>query len=373
MKNIEFITEFHNRLWLQNDYEPYMDIQSIYYSEYNSRNKSGPKYEISEYCAVNIPEELGVYKKHGDNTSIIQNINYEYNRFKFEKFANKYFKIDDYNFYSYYRNFETEKDNTIHNITEISFYIDYHGYRNKVLTIYKQVNNSNTVVTKFKGYYYLLNFLQNHSEDLNLEDYDFKSIFGDWKETDIIRWYSSISPKMLTKYRYEKGDYTWCEYQNTSDYNYINFDHFILLETENGVYKPSKDMYTKLRSFNNQVKPSKKKLSNLGIHTIQFRNNTAFDITDYYNLTGVKIKCSESVLKMHEALRKYHENQDLAKDVTIKEKKAEKQREAEIAEAERNDTYSLVQFGVTILKMFRHMILNNILKIKQMLILINKQ
>jgi hypothetical protein len=164
-------------------------------------------------------------------------------------------------------------------------------------------------------------------------------------------------------YPQKKGEYEW----STDDVGDIDLEHFVKMETKDGVYKPSKDVieilmggysweYEKVLRQNRGIK-----LTDLGIHTVQFRNNANYSIDNFYDCTGIKLKASKSVLESYPDLRQYSENEKAKEELKAKEKAAEEARLAEI----KADTYSLVQDGKVILKDVRSHVIEEYFEDKQ--------
>ena len=63
---------------------------------------------------------------------------------------------------------------------------------------------------------------------------------------------------------------------------------------ENGIWKPSSVLLDKILIKGYQsgitIRKNRGKLLDLGVHTIQLRNNVAFDVSVYYDLTGVEVQ-----------------------------------------------------------------------------------
>jgi hypothetical protein len=367
MSSQEFIENFHQDFWLNPNDLPYMNIWASYSHKendnYYDRRKPNfnPFYEVHDCRAINIPEDWGIFGKTNDrdiSEKMIFNHKFMINKYvgKNTKLTKK-FNIGDYTFYIFFNSgtFRERGDSEKqpYQLDEFSVYLEYHGFTNRVLNLYTQEKIENGKLTQrsivVKGYYVLLEFLKN-AEDLVFEDYAIEDVFGKWEETYYF-WLDSVTPKELSKYTKKKSQYSISrDYDINPQTREVDLDFFIKMFTINGIYKPNKKTFTLMNSFNNKPKAKVKFLKDLGVETVQFQNNSAYDITNFYDLTGVVIKCSESVLKHYESFRKFHVNKELADSVTKKEKeeriRQEKQRKAEIA----NDTYTLYQFGVPVLK-----------------------
>ena len=371
MKSEEFIKEFHNNLWINPDDLPYMDFK-YYYSRkeddnYHNRSKPNfdPHYNISEWRNSNIPKEWGVFGETNDRViseHMTSNFNAVVDKFVGNiKEYKKKFSIGEYNFYIYFNSGVFENKNSIQGddfyyCEDFSVYFEYKGFSNKILNLYKQEKKDGEKLNyrnlKIEGYFVVLEFLKQTTDILVLlEDYDFKEVFGDWEHQYYFS-FAPITPKDLCKYTKKKSKYSISrKYDIEPIKPEVNLDFFIEMFTEKGVYKPNKKVVDKLfLSFNNELKTKAKSLKDLGVDIVQFKNNTAYDITKFYDLAGVSIKCSESVLKNSPNLRKFHINQELAKNVSKKEKEDKIRIERERVEKIANDTYTLYQFGIPILK-----------------------
>jgi hypothetical protein len=368
MNTQEFIEKFHHDFWLNPSDLPYMNFRFSYYNKRNDnhydmrKHNYDPYYQISEYGALNIPDEWGVLGKTNDriiSEHMLSNFNSIVEKYiGHSKQLTKKFAIGDYNFYIYFNSGpfkDRNSDGEIYQVDDFSVYLEYHGFTNKILNLYKQEQKEKHKLSsrqvKIKGYFIFLEFLKNvRVEDLTFEDYKIEDVFGQW-EPDYYFWLDPITPKDLCKYVKEKSKYSiGKKYIIRPIVNKVDLDFFIKMFTNKGIYKPNKKIYDMLNKFQNEPKSSMGLLKDLGVDLIQFQNNSAYDITKYYDLTGVSIKCSGSVLKDYPDLRKFHINKELAENITKKEKEEKLRVEREEKERIANDTYTLYQFGVPILK-----------------------
>lgn len=368
MSSQEFIENFHNDLWLNPNDLPYMNIWASYSHKeddnYYRRRKPNfnPFYQVHEVRAINIPSEWGIFKKTNDkdiSEKMIDNHKSIINKYvgNNSKLTKK-FNIGDYNFYLFFNSGIFENKNSIdkkdnYQVDEFSVYIEYHGFTNRILNLYTQDKRDNEKLTQrsivVKGYFVLLEFLKN-AEDLILEDYVIEDVFGEWEETYYF-YRDSVTPKELCKYTKEKSKYSITgEYDINSKTRIVDLDFFIKMFTNKGIYKPNKKIFSSLCLFNNEPKSKVKLLKDLGVDIIQFQNNSAYNITEFYDLTGVIVKCSESVLKKYENLRNFYIDKEVASKITKQEKEEKIRIEKEWKQEIANDTYTLYQFGIPILK-----------------------
>lgn len=366
MKLQDFIKNFHKDLWLNPNDLPYMSFRYYFSTKandnYHDRQKPNfdPFYNVSEYDN-NIPKEFGTYGKTNDKV-ISENMTYNY-KLIIDKYIGdktkltKKFSIGDYNFYIYFNSGVFKEDdssvnNTGYQIDEMSVYVEYHGFTHRILNLHKRDRKDKHKLTyrsiEYEGYFTVLEFLKN-AEDLVFEDYDFEDVFGQWEE-NYKSSLDTVTPEFLCKYSKKKNEYRLSGYSFEPSTNIVDLDFFIKMFTSNGIYKPNKRIFLNLNSFNNRPKSKVKSLKDLDVEIVQFQNNSAYDITKFYNLNGVTVKCSKSVLGQYQNLRKFYINKEVADDISKKENeekiRRERERKLEIA----NDTYTLYQFGVPILK-----------------------
>ncbi len=267
-----------------------------------------------------------------------------YDSIDFEKFNMKKFTLGEYTFYGFGRTVESPKSYENQNFFKFGFYMEYHGLRTMLIKFEKEVyikgdgkyTHIGTCYKRIEGLSSFLPLLEN--PDVKLETYDYKELCGTLTFQEKDKWHMIPS----SGYPQKKGDYTW----STDDVGNVDLEFFVFQEVKNGIWKPSIELIRMLPIGDKVIKTKRGKLLDLGIHTVQLRNNVAFDIGQYYDLTGVEVKASKSVLTSFKNLRKFSKDEKGKGEILAKEKGEKLKRLAEI----KADTYTLMQHGKVILK-----------------------
>lgn len=359
METKNFIEKLHNGLWFNSE--------QLLKSEVAFDTNIG-----FVYPHENIPDKWGSSKYDVKISlqryfnAIIKKYGKEYNR------VCKKFKIEDYTFYilsdtqiikrNYYRT-DNKDEYRYFNV-----YMEYKGYTKMVFSmcfseIYTDKQDGDSFYVEdmteenkdkrssthqkwyFEGYYTVLHFMKN-VENIELLDYNFKDVFGEWELKRKDEYSGGMYPKNLDI--------------NTEETKSLDLNHFIEMYTSNGIYKPKSEFF---KIFKSPSKPKLqgKKLKDLGVKVIDFSKNTIYDIDMYYDLEDVVIKCHVSLIKEHQDLAKYHRNKEKALDVVRKEKERQEEIKRQEQEEIKRDTYSLYQFGVPILKDVRSSVIEDYL------------
>ncbi len=289
---------------------------------YNDRNPNFDPHYSTLYNLGNAREMEKLFDK------------YEY----VQSFHGKKFVLGDYTFYGYAGQTEHSDFYKGQTKTGFTFIMDYHGYRRYVMYFEKYIYDERAGI--YKGNYGKeYNGIQEFLDLLN--DFD-----GDLIDYDM---YELLNKDVKKKFILKPSQYpTTGNYKPIGE---IDFDHFVMMETKDGIYKPSMEVTTKILDWEWErvLKAKTPKLKDLGIHTVQLRNNSAFSINDYYDLEGIEIKASKSTLKGYPKLLKYSKNDDIKTKIKEENDIIKKQKELEIY----NDSYTLSQHGKVIFENIR--------------------
>ena len=281
-------------------------------------------------------------------------INKIYNSIDFKKYHKKKFTMGDYTFFGYYGEVREDdgwggKKNKVE--SQFTFLFDYHGYRFQMIKFEKEATegdrskkNSNSYDNSHwgvDGFTEMIELVLDNEDSIKLVPYKLEEVFGTKGVSKGILGNKSINPPLYPLAPHPEYDWGGIKIGK------IDIDHFVLLETKDGVYKPSAKIVNNFihgYNYDEVRKPMEKKLSELGVHKVHFRNNASFSIDYYYDLEGIEVKASKSVLSSHPELRKYSTDDKAKSEIAAKEKAAEEARQKEIYD----DTYTLMHHGKVI-------------------------
>lgn len=89
---------------------------------------------------------------------------------------------------------------------------------------------------------------------------------------------------------------------NRLSVKHLDYKAIIKPDINNGVYKPTpeniKHFYTRDYGWDNKVKV-KFPIKTLGVHTIHLRGNAHFSLTNYFDLTDIKVKAPKNIIKRY--------------------------------------------------------------------------
>lgn len=265
-----------------------------------------------------------------------------YDSIDLDYYAGKKFTIGEYTFYGYAS--ESYKSDFYKNIYYAhAIYMEYHGFRCKVLKCQKGIG-FDTKKQYSKSIECLDIFMQllKDNPDIQLVPCELEEITGPlgYKVTSDI----GMTPGPYPQKKHPKNKWEGAGEKFTT----IDLDHFIKMETEDGVYKPSTAIIGKIISeyeTRDIVKGTVKKIKDLGVNKIQLRNNSYYDVSAFYDLEGVEIKASKSVLESLPSIREFSKDEKAKEEIVAKEKAQKEAWELD----EYNDTYTLMQHGKVVL------------------------
>jgi hypothetical protein len=270
-----------------------------------------------------------------------------YDSIDYDKYAGKKFTLGDYTFYGFASG-PYKSDFYKSTYYGHAIYMEYHGYRDRIL----EAKRGKGYETEKDGGYSKSNealdiFLQllKDNPDVELVPCSLEEITGPLGfklKSDITMVPPAYPQKKHKEYKWE-GAGEKC--------TTIDLDHFIKMETKDGLYQPSASVLHHLFQYDSKelLKTKTKKIKDLGINKIQLRNNASYDVSNYYNLDGVEVKASKSVLKSLSGLRKYSSDEKSKAEIVAAEKAAEEAYKKEI----HDDTYTLMQHGKLIAENIR--------------------
>jgi hypothetical protein len=330
------LEKFHELFWSKNYI--WLNDHMYYHSKKSEKGYHWDKEKNGEfdphYSMNNFSREIIKFTP--------KEIENKYNSVDLEKYANKKFILGEYTFYCYSSGdiIKEEYDDEKSYCCEQSFYLDYHGFRIKILKLNQKIYYKNDIITSynknFEGADIMFELL-NNNPDIELIPYDLLELTGPigFKVTG---QYGLTPPPYLQK---KHPTHNW--EGAGQKIGQIDMDHFVLMETKEGIYQPSENILNYLFHYDNRqiLKGKTKKLKDLGITKIQFRNNANYDITVFYNLDDVEVKASKSVLKQYPNLRKFSKDEKAIDKIKAEEKAAEEAYNKEIYD----DTYTLMQHG----------------------------
>lgn len=331
------IEKFHENYWSDkafwlNDHVYYSGRAMERRGSWNDKHdgKFDPHYSMNNFSS-----KFGKVMTPMEIEKIFHSINYE-------KYAGKKFILGDYVFYGLkspdYREEYYKMD-----YNEFAMYMDYHGYRHKIFTakkgtayegdgVYRSEKDYNKGV---EGLEMLIELLKDNP-DVELLDYDIKELVGP------IGFKKPTSQYGLTPSGYLEKKHPEYKWEGASKkIGEIDLDHFIKMDIVDGIYKPNRFVINKLLDYNNRelLKAKTKKFKDFGVHTIKFLNNSNWDIYNYYDLEGVEVKASKSILSIYPKLRDYSTDEKSKAEILEKEKAEKEAYEKSVYD----DTYTLVQ------------------------------
>lgn len=174
---------------------------------------------------------------------------------------------------------------------------------------------------------------------------DLKDFFNGLKISELITTPMKIGKQDYYQFNNPKGSLTLREYTHKN----IDFKWFVENETKNGIYTPEKSTIDRFLfmwmdygiPIPKQI--DKNQLKDLGIHTVQLRSDSHYDIANYFNLKGIKIKAPQKVIEKYR-YEKYCINDEMVAKIK-KEKAIEKAKEEEYIY---NNQFTLMQHGKVI-------------------------
>ena len=124
----------------------------------------------------------------------------------------------------------------------------------------------------------------------------------------------------------------------------IDIEWFVKKEIINGVYKPSKSMIDVFlfswQDYSDKY-PTKIKIKELGVNTIQFTDSSHFNIGDLnFDMTGVNIKASKKVIEKYNYI-KYVSDDKIKNDIKADRERQKKDHDLLVY----NNTFTLMQHG----------------------------
>jgi len=288
-----------------------------------------------------------------------QEIEKIYDSIDWNKYAGKKFILGDYTFYGFvsgvYRSEFYKQDYFEHAI-----YMDYHGYRLKAMEVQQCIgyDKKKHYNKSFEGLETLIELLKDNP-DIPLVEYELEELVGPigFPKKPTNEFHLTPSAYIQKKH----PEYTW---EGAAEkIGKIDLDHFIKMDIKDGVYKPTSSIMNKLLHYDNRdlLKTKIKNLKDFGVHTIKFLNNSNWDISQFYDLEGVEVKASKSVLSSYPNLRKYSNDEKAKIEIEEKEKAAEEAYKKSIYD----DTYTLVHHGKVILENVRSYDITNYFENKE--------
>jgi hypothetical protein len=271
-----------------------------------------------------------------------QEIEKIYDSIDWDKYAGKKFIMGDYTFYVFasgvYKSEFYKTDYYAHGI-----YMEYKGYRITALDLKKGIGyeKEKNYSKGFEGLDIMLDLLKDNP-DIELIPCKLEEITGPigFKlKSDITMIPPDYPQKKHPTYKWEGAG---------EKISIIDLDHFIKMDIKNGVYEPSNSIMNKLLKYEVEelLKTKTKKLKDLGVHTIKFKNNSNWNIGKFYNIEGIELKASKSVLARYDNLRKYSKNEKAKEEILAAEKAEQEAYEKSVYD----DTYTLMQHGKVILE-----------------------
>lgn len=352
------IEKFHETFWSNksfwlNDHMYYHQQPSEKRSYWNEKEdgKFDPHYSMNNFS-----------RKSGREFTP-QDIEKIYNSVDFKKYAGKKFIIQDYIFYAYSSGEYTDKHHKDEIACGHSFYMDYHGFRLKVLDFeekkyFKEYGGkpNNGYSKGVEGLDIMFDLLKDNP-DVELIPYELEELTGPigFKITSI---------RGLTPSAYFQKKHPTYEWEGAAEkIGEIDLDHFIKMDIKDGVYKPTSSIMDKLLNYDNQdlLKTKIKKFKDFGVHTIKFLNNSNWDVSKFYNLEGVEVKASKSVLSRYPEMRNYSTDEKAKSEIIAAEKAAEEAYQKSIYD----DTYTLMRHGKVVLENVRSYDITNYFENKE--------
>ena len=348
------IEQFHNTYWFGNAF--WLDDHMYYHEEKASK----PTYWREEKEGVFDPHfSMNNFSKKLGKKFTPQDIEKIYDSIDWGKYAGKKFILGDYTFYGFtsatYRNDFYKQDYIEHAI-----YLDYHGYRLKALKAQKSIgyDKKKTYNKSFEGLEIMFQLL-NDNPGVVLIDYNLEELIG---SIGFIKKHTSEFGLTPTCYLQKKHpEYTW---EGAGEkIGKIDLDHFIKMDIKEGIYKPTNSIISKLLTYENReiLKATITNLKDFGINTIKFSNNSNWDISQFYNLEGIEVKASKSVLSSYPNMRQFSNDEKAKAAIIAEEKLAEDNYKKAVAA----DTYTLMQNGKIILENVRSADISNYFENKE--------
>jgi hypothetical protein len=291
------------------------------------------------------------FSRKNGRTFTPQEIEKKYDSVDLEKYAGKKFILGDYTFYGFSSGEYKDKYEKESIAWGNAFYFEYNGFRFKALDFEKKKYSSeygrqinNCYLKNFEGLDIMFDLLRDNP-DVELVPYELEELTGPlgFKITSI---YGLTPPPYLQK---KHPKYNW---ENAGEkIGKIDLDHFIKMDIKDGIYQPTNTIMNKLLQYEarEMLHPKIKKLKDFGVHTIKFKNNSNWDINRFYDLDGVQLKASKSVLARYSDMRKYSNDEKAKEEIAAAEKASEEAYEKSI----HDDTYTLMQHGKVIIENVR--------------------